>query len=333
MQRILILGGTRFLGRVFVEELLAQFPDQYDITLVHRGKTNTDLFPQLHHLHADRETPEGIRAIAKGEYDWVVDFSSYYPNSLREQLDAFNGKIGRYIYTSTVSVYDWSKADEGYISEAETPRLTCSKAERNEKSDALYGKLKAACEEELEDAHWLDKIIFRPSIVFGRYDYIDRHYYWLYRVQTQRQFVVPEEEATALNATFVEDYARLKIKALFAPTHRIHYNAATHAPASVRQLVETLMPLQGRLPRLITLSRALLEKEGVYMGRNGLPLVMGQPLRVSMDKVLQDFDIQFQSLESALAQTVEYYAPLGWKEGWYGWRSADEQQFINNFKL
>jgi 2'-hydroxyisoflavone reductase len=157
MKSILILGGTRFIGRVFIEKLLTEeLP--YKITIFNRGQTNSNLFPEIEQITGDRET-EDIEKLGTRDWDYVVDFSGYFPNSLGRLLQILKGRVGRYIYTSTVSVYDLDNAPMDIPLPESTARLVCSPEMREHKTDfAYYGQQKAACEEELEVADWLEKV-------------------------------------------------------------------------------------------------------------------------------------------------------------------------------
>ncbi len=249
MKSVLVLGGTRFIGRVFVEKVLsAALP--YQLTLFNRGQSNKDLFPEVQRIIGDRET-EDIKKLAQQDWDYVIDFSGYYPDSLQHLLALLKGRVGRYIYTSTISVYNMDQIHPNTLIQEDAPRLKCSLQMRSyDKDFRFYGQQKAACEEELEAADWLDKVILRASVVFGRYDYTDRHYYWLYRAKMRTQTIIPTPEE-ASNYTFVEDYAQLVLQAMQAEQHRVHYNATTHAPHNFSELMHWAAAYWAQEPQLL----------------------------------------------------------------------------------
>ena len=102
MRKLLILGGTNFLGRHFIENIIDR--KDLDITLFNRQKTNQHLFPTLKKIKGDRETNE-ISGILNTNWDIIVDFSSYFPDSLEYLIHQLKGKVKRYIFISTVSVF------------------------------------------------------------------------------------------------------------------------------------------------------------------------------------------------------------------------------------
>ncbi|MCP4440545.1 MAG: NAD-dependent epimerase/dehydratase family protein [Aureispira sp.] len=333
MKRILILGGTRFIGRAFLD-LLEKQDKKYNVTLFNRGKTNAHLFPQFDRIVGDREDVKSLKKLMKTDWDYVIDFSAYYPNSLKELISGLKGKVGRYIFTSTVSVYDFDNVKEGKKIKEKSPLLSCSKKEREDTSMATYGKRKVACEEVLQEADWLDKIIFRPSVVFGKYDYTDRHYYWMYRTKKVNRIIVPDGGIQRANYTFVEDYAELVLRALKIKKHRTIYNATTHRPTSLQDMLESIAETMKTKPEWISVDNKMLKKHGVGGGRDGIALWTGKDvLMFNHSKTEQDFDIQFYMMEDALAKTVEYYESLGWEKPNYGWSTKKEQKLIKKLSL
>ena len=134
--RLLVLGGTLFLGRHVVE---AALPRGHEVTLFTRGRTNAELFPEVERLHGDRD--EDLRALEGRTWDAVVDPSGYVPRVVRASAELLRGAAGHYTYVSSVSAYvdtDADRIDETYPT-GEPP-------EGSEDVDAHYGPLKAASE-------------------------------------------------------------------------------------------------------------------------------------------------------------------------------------------
>ncbi|HVY44228.1 MAG TPA: NAD-dependent epimerase/dehydratase family protein, partial [Minicystis sp.] len=125
--RILVLGGTKFLGRHTVDAALAR---GHEVTTFNRGQTRPDLFPGVEKLRGDRDGD--LAALAGRSFDAVVDTSGFVPGVVRETIDAL-GEVQHYTFVSTGSVY----ADLSTPPTAETPLA----------DDDEYGGLKARCEE------------------------------------------------------------------------------------------------------------------------------------------------------------------------------------------
>src|SRR4051794_10737776 len=97
--RILVLGGTQFLGRHTVDAALAR---GHHVTLFNRGRTRAELFPQVEKLRGDRDGD--LEALGGRAFDAVVDTSGYVPRIVRETIDAL-GDVGHYTFVSSISVY------------------------------------------------------------------------------------------------------------------------------------------------------------------------------------------------------------------------------------
>lgn len=98
--KLLILGGTRFLGRHVAEQALAR---GHQLTLLHRGQSGPALFPQAEHRLADRDGD--LSALARGEWDAVIDTSAYFPRQVRTLAACLAGRVGHYQLVSSISVY------------------------------------------------------------------------------------------------------------------------------------------------------------------------------------------------------------------------------------
>lgn len=172
--RVLVIGGTSFIGRAIVGHALLGGDE---VTIFNRGKTGAELFEGVERRTGDRTTGD-YGSLAGGEWDAVVDVSGYVPRHVREALGAVDGRAGRYLFISTVSVYSpASQVDP----DEDSPRLAPEWA-TEEVGDGTYGSLKVACEDELLDRRGPLATIVRPGIVAGPYDPTDRFTWWVRRV-------------------------------------------------------------------------------------------------------------------------------------------------------
>ena len=138
--RILVLGGTSFVGRAIVEDALRTGAE---VTLFGRGKTGAELFPGVARLIGDRDTGD-YGALSPGRWDAVVDTSGYVPRHVGQAMDALGERAGRYLFISSHAVY----RDEGLKpgSTEDTPRREPVR-DTEELGQETYGRLKVACEE------------------------------------------------------------------------------------------------------------------------------------------------------------------------------------------
>jgi 2'-hydroxyisoflavone reductase len=170
--KLLVLGGTKFLGRHAVAAALA---DGHDVTIFTRGQTNPELFPEVEHLQGNRDG--ALEALRDGTWDGVVDTSGYVPRVVRQSAELLRDRVPRYVFVSSISVYaDFSDpVDEASpVAELEDPE--------NEEIAESDGALKAACERVVEEVYADSSARVRAGLIVGPYDPTDRFTYWPRRV-------------------------------------------------------------------------------------------------------------------------------------------------------
>jgi 2'-hydroxyisoflavone reductase len=231
--KILVLGGTSFVGRTIVEDLVAH---GHTPTLFSRGRTGADLFPGVERLVGDRDAGD-YKALEGGTWDAVVDVSAYVPRHVTQVAEALQGASGRYLFISTGSVYDRSLAAGDGITEA-TPRLVPYR-ESEEITGETYGPLKVACEDDVLAMHRDRATIVRPGIVAGPHDPTDRFTYWVRRAARGGRVAVPGRLDQPVQVVDARDLARL-VTSLLEDDRAGTYNAVGPQPSvTLRELIET----------------------------------------------------------------------------------------------
>ncbi len=137
--KILILGGTGFIGPHLVEQAMLR---GHDVTIFNRGRSNTHLFPEVKKLVGDRDG--GLDALKKGEWDAVLDNSGYVPRHVKDSAELLKGRVGRYLFTSTISVFDFENPE---FPLGVGSRLQVLSEPGSEDVGKHYGALKVICEE------------------------------------------------------------------------------------------------------------------------------------------------------------------------------------------
>jgi 2'-hydroxyisoflavone reductase len=180
--RLLVLGGTKFLGRAAVEAAVAR---GHEVTLFNRGETNPELFPELEKLRGDRDG--GLSTLEGREWDAVIDPSGYVPRIVRDSAELLRDSVGHYLFVSSGSVY----ADPyvpGYDETAATVELEDAKSE-----DVMrdYGALKAACEEVVREVFPEAHTNVRAGLLVGPHDGSGRFTYWPLRLSLGGEVLAP----------------------------------------------------------------------------------------------------------------------------------------------
>ncbi len=200
--KVLVLGGTQFVGRRIVEALLAA---GHDVTLLNRGKTGTEHFPDLSHVTANRD--EVIPSLDELSLDAIVDCSGYRPGQVKRIADALATKP-YYLFISTISIYSEYDVDSinedspVFATDGITDPDSCPINGEN------YGPLKVMCENVVREEFPAYGIV-RPGLVVGPYDHTDRLSYWPWRVSKGGRMAVPARLDQPVQGIDARDLARL----------------------------------------------------------------------------------------------------------------------------
>lgn len=198
--RLLVLGGTRFVGRAVVQAALDQ---GHEVTTFNRGMTNPDLFAgQVERLHGDRASD--LSALRGRDWDAVVDVAAYHPSVVQSSLEVVAAP--RYLFVSSVSVYaDQSvpPVEGAAVYQLEGPDDT---------SPGSYGARKAACEDLVRKSLGAGATIVRPGLIVGPYDPTDRFNYWLRRLAAGGTVLAPGGPNDPVQFIDVRDLAQFIVR-------------------------------------------------------------------------------------------------------------------------
>ena len=203
-RRILILGGTGFLGPATVEAARAR---GHQLTLFNRGKTRPGLFPGLETLHGDRDPNlgAGLKALHGRQWDAVIDNSGYFPRHLAASAKLLAPNVRHYLFISTLSVY----ADNRTEGQDETGSIATIPDPTLEKiTEQSYGALKALCEKAAQDALPGRVTVVRPGYIVGPDDPSGRFTYWPVRVDRGAEVLAPGAPADPVQFIDVRDLGR-----------------------------------------------------------------------------------------------------------------------------
>ncbi len=200
VMRMLVLGGTQFLGRHVVDAALEH---GHDVTLFNRGQTRPELFANVEKLRGDRDGD--LEAIRGRSFDAVVDTSGYVPRIVSETLAALDD-VGHYTFVSSISVY--ASLATPPTEQSPVAQLT----EPTEEWREAYGELKALCEEVVLD-RFPDAFVPRPGLISGPWDPTGRFTYWPRRIADGGRVLAPAPADAAAQVIDVRDLAGWIVRA------------------------------------------------------------------------------------------------------------------------
>ncbi len=176
--KLLILGGTRFLGRHLAQLALEA---GHEVTLLHRGRSGPDLFPEAEHRIADRDG--SLAVLEDGEWDAAIDTSAYVPRQVHAMAEALAGRVSTYQLVSTISVYADLNASQHHLTDETAEVVTLEDPRTEVVTGATYGGLKALCEMAAWDGFEGRCLIARPGLLVGPHDPTGRFTWWVDRLR------------------------------------------------------------------------------------------------------------------------------------------------------
>jgi len=201
--RILVLGGTQFVGRHIVEALVAA---GHAVSIFARGVTPDTLPSMVERLRGDRDRGNaGLAALQGRSWDACVDVSGYTPRQVRASAECLRAAIGRYVYISAVMVYGDTTVRPVRETHARVPAAGEHVTDVNGET---YGALKVACEDILEELYGGRCTLLRPQVTVGPHDPSGRFTYWLSRAALAGEMLAPGDGSDHLQFIDVRDVAR-----------------------------------------------------------------------------------------------------------------------------
>jgi len=323
-ERILIIGGTRFIGRNLIEMLSSD--QRYEIVMFNRNITGKNLFKDIERIVGDRETAD-INQISKFSWDYIIDISCYYPLSLSETLNSIKGSIKKYIFISTCSVYEGDK-EKSIDRNEEAPLLSCTPEQATDREPESYGNRKAKCEMILR-LSGINYTILRPALVFGPNDYTHRLYYWLYHVKNKNKLLVPNFGESLFSVTYVKDLVQTIIKSMNPDISNQAYNVTTKSKFSIKELISLASESMNIKPDITNANSEFLEKENIKQWMD-MPLwIDNDYFTYSNQKIVNDYNFKFVKISEAISETINFYKSINWPQPKYGLSEKRKDQLLN----
>ena len=240
MDHAVVIGGTRFIGRHLVEELLAE---DYRVTLFNRGRHDNPFsaLEAVDQITGDRQDADDLQAAAAVDPDAVFDCVAYYPSDVQTATKLFDPEA--YVYISSGAAYgreDLPKREDT------TPLEPCPPTAATSDDPSTYGARKAEGDRVVETAakNGVRAMSVRPPIVYGPHDYTERLAFWVDRVRRYDEVVVPGDGTNIWHRAYVKDVAHGMRIVAEQGTPGEAYNVGDRRLTTLRELVEILADLQ-----------------------------------------------------------------------------------------
>lgn len=237
-----MIGGTQFVGRHITEAALAA---GHDVTLLHRGRTNADLFPEATHILADRD--QDLSALAGARWDATIDVSAYFPRQVSALAQALGGNGGQYVYISSVSAYE-PPTHLDYSEDAPVRRLPPGEVPETV-TEETYGALKVLCEDAAVEHFGAGTLIIRPTYVIGPHDHSGRFTYWVQRIARGGEVLAPGFPDRAIQVIDARDQAAFIVAGVAAGLAGTFHTVGPSFPFSsmLDHIVKAIGPADTRL--------------------------------------------------------------------------------------
>lgn len=300
--RLLVLGGTQFVGRALVEAALAA---GNELTLFHRGRTGAALFPEAEHVLGDRDG--GLSALDDRDWDVCLDVSGYLPRIVGDSARALRDRVGRYVYVSTISAY----ADLSAPRIESDPLATMPDESTEEIDGGTYGALKALCERVVDETFGDRAAVVRPGFVIGPYDHTGRFPWWMHRAARGGEMIVPASLARAFQAIDARDLADFLLLRARSPLTGVFNATGPVPPVTMLDLVEVAASASDADLNVEVIDDGFLTAQGI---EKELPLWADDPAwaawaEIDVTKAISA-GLQFRSVEDTVAATLAETQPV-----------------------
>jgi len=236
---ILIIGGTRFVGRHLVNSAHAR---GHGVTLFNRGKSNPDLFPNVETIQGDRE--HDMAKLSGRTWDAVIDTCGYFPRIVRLSASSLERSVGRYVFISSISAFADSILTKIGVDESD-PVGTMEDETIEEITGETYGPLKALCEKTVLDLYGDRGLVVRPGLIVGPNDPTDRFTYWPMRVARGGDVIAPEDPKVPVQIVDVRDLSEFTIKLIEDKASGIYSATGPDYELAIGAMLETCKQVSG----------------------------------------------------------------------------------------
>jgi len=304
--RVLVIGGTRFLGYHLVRRLLQ---DGQEVTLFNRGLTADDFGSSVERLRGDRQDRGDFGSkLKQRSFEAVVDLIAYREEDSRSAVETFRGRTGHYVHISSAAVYIVVGDYPNPIREEDFDRKLRPKPDRNDEM-WLYGFRKRRCEEVLAEAHQqhgFPATAYRLPIIQGERDYTLRAYSYFLSAGDGRPLILPDGGLCAFTHVYQGDVVRTIVENLGrTASFGRAYNLAQKEIITLREFVLKAAHIMGAKPEIVDIPRQVLDNSG--LGISFSPFSLRRPFIVSAERAEKELAFKPTPFEDWLERTVRWF--------------------------
>ena len=307
--KILFLGGTGFLGPHTVQYAIAR---GHQVTLFNRGKTNSDMFPELEKIigNRDPEVDGGLSGLKSRQWDAVIDTSGYVPRIVGASAELLAKNVKQYLFVSTICQYDnW--AEGGKYGTEKRSRATLSDP-KTEDVSTHYCALKGYSELAAEKAMPGKVTQIRPGFIVGPRDKTDRFTYWPVRVDRGGEVLAPGKPNDLTQYIDVRDLAKFMVHCI-EQNLTGDYNLVC-PPIPFGDLLDSCLRVSKNNAKLTWVESEFLSKHNVQPWRDvtlwdDLDSPGSGALTWSSEKALKD-GLTIRPLDETVSATLDWFKSL-----------------------
>ena len=336
--KILLLGGTVFLGHHLVEAALAR---GHEMTLFNRGLHGSHTSSPVEELRGDRN---GNLALLRGRHwDAVIDTSGYVPSQVQASARLLADAVKQYVFVSSISVYsDFNVVgmDETAPVGTLTPEQV-QEAEQRTPSDngviaqdygEMYGPLKALCEQVTSEMMPGRVLTIRPGLIVGPYDYSDRFTYWPRRVAQGGEVLAPGRPERPVQYIDARDLADWIIQMIEREQNGVYHATQPASHLTMQQVLEACKTVSGSDATFTWLSDNFLLEMGVAPWSQ-LPLWLPEEadsagfLSLNVQKALSA-GLTFRPVTTTVRDTLQWDAHRSTQEKRYAGLDPEQEKRV-----
>jgi nucleoside-diphosphate-sugar epimerase len=303
--KILILGGTRFLGYHLAKHLMEA---SHQVTLFNRGYTPDDFGEKVSRIHGDRTDYNAFyEKLKANNYDIVIDMIAFQAEDSLTAVKTFEGRVGHFFHVSSAAVYVVTKDYPCPLRENDFNRPLFPRPKKSSIWD--YGYNKRKCEEILLNAHeksGFPVTILRFPIIIGERDYTLRAYSYFLRILDGQPLILPDGGLNVFTHVYQGDIVRTlasNLKNIVSIGEA--YNLAQEETVSLRVFVLKAAEIMARKAELVDIPSQALRKMGLK--ENFSPFSSRRPFILDIDKARKDLDYSPTPFDEWMRKTVFWF--------------------------